>query len=117
MSYHYHFFNNGENFVKIIQRLLGSDFVQNDMVEGIEFFHKNGLRIMMLVDSETELKVIFDVPIPDIHRLTHTIRHISHEKDGLHNHWIYEGSSIEDVVTLTEIAIENFKSHETTQTE
>ncbi len=111
MSHQYSFFHNGDNFVKIIQRLLGSDFIQNDMEEGIEFFHKDGHRIMMLVDSETELKVIFDVPIPELHHLTHTIRHISAEQDGVHSHWIYEGSSIEDVVTLTEIAIENFKHH------
>jgi len=111
MSHKYSFFHNGDNFVKIIQRLLGSEFIQNDMEDGIEFFHKDGQRIMMLVDSETELKVIFDVPIPDIHHLTHTIRHISADQDGVHSHWIYEGSSIEDVVTLTEIAIENFKHH------
>ena len=109
MSHNYCFYHNGSNFVKIIQRLLGSEFVQNDMDDGIEFFDKHGHRIMMLVDSESELKVIYDVPIPDIHHLTHTIRHISGDKDGVHSHWIYEGSSIEDVVTLTEIAIENFK--------
>jgi len=112
MSHQYSFFNNGTNFIKIIQRLLGSEFVQNDMEEGIEFFNKDGHRIMMLVDSETELKVIFDVPIPDIHHLTHTIRHISGDQEGVHSHWIYEGTSMEDVVTLTEIAIENFKSHQ-----
>ena len=112
MSHQYSFFNNGTNFIKIIQRLLGSGFVQNDTEEGIEFFNKDGHRIMMLVDSETELKVIFDVPIPDIHHLTHTIRHISGDQEGVHSHWIYEGTSMEDVVTLTEIAIENFKSHQ-----
>ncbi|WP_430883760.1 hypothetical protein [Fusibacter sp. JL216-2] len=112
MSRKYNFYKNGENFVKIIQRLLGSEFIQNDIDDGIEFCHKkDGHRIMKLVDSETELKVIFDVPIPDIHKLTHTIRHISPDKDGLHSHWIYEGTSIEDVVTLTEIAIENYRHH------
>ncbi len=112
MSRNYNFFNNGDNLAKIIQRLLGSEFIQNEIDEGIEFFHKKGPRILMLVDSDTELKVIFDVPIPDIHKLTHTMRHISADQDGVHSHWIYEGSSIDDVVTLTEIAINNFKSHQ-----
>lgn len=109
MSFHYNFFGRGENFVKVIQRLLGSDFFQSDLEDGIEFFYKDGQRIMMLVDSDEELKVIFDVPIPDIHKLTHMIRHISEDREGLHSHWIYEGTSIEDVVTLTEIALENFR--------
>ncbi len=112
MSRKYNFYKNGENFVKIIQRLLGSEFIQNDIDDGIEFCHKkDGHRIMKLVDSETELKVIFDVPIPDIHKLTHTIRHISPDKDGLHSHWIYEGDIHRRVVTLTEIAIENYRHH------
>ncbi len=111
MPRHYDFHHNGENFVKIIQRILGTEFVQSDKDEGVEFFHEKGGRILMLVDDEDQLKVVFDVPIPDIHKLTHMIRHISDDKEGIHSHWIYEGDSIEDIITLTEIALANFKTH------
>lgn len=111
MSKQYGFYHNGENFVKIIQRILGSEFVQSEKDEGVEFYHTSGPRILMLVDADEQFRVVFDVPIPDIHRLTHTIRHISDDRDGVHSHWIYEGTSIEDVITLTEIALENFRKH------
>lgn len=100
----YDFMSNGYNFVKIIARILGADFIKEEYNDGVEFIYiKTGKRLLKLIDSSEKLIVRFDYPVPDINKNTKEVHHEDHM------HWDYEGEHIEDIITLIEISLNNLK--------
>lgn len=103
----YQFMGNGYNFVRIVKRLLGSEFIKEEFDDGVEFIHADtGKRLLKLMDEEDYLMVRFDYPVPNLNKNTEQIQHEHHM------HWDYKGNHIEDFVALIEIALENFKRRE-----
>ena len=108
MKHQYDFIGNGYNFVKIIQRILGSNFVRTQKESTVDFYDKTGRRILQLVDNPNTLEVRFDVPVPNL-RKYEKLEKIHHHNELQHEHeWIYRGESIDDVIALIEIALVNF---------
>ena len=107
MRKQYAFMGNGYQFVRIITRLLGTDFIKEEYDDGVEFISVvTGKRLLKLVDSHERLVVRFDYPVPNLKKHT---REIQGEQ---HLVWQHEGESVEDVIALLEIALENYRRKE-----
>jgi hypothetical protein len=109
MSYPYVFFGKGKKYVEMISRLLGADFDALEEADGISFVHVSGKRLMKLIDSKDIFKVVFDVPVPDMHHQAPTVHQINVKNEQGHSQWLYEGDVLEEIITLIEIALKNFE--------
>jgi len=100
----YMFYGNGSNFIRIVARLLGPEFIREEHGQGVDFFHgKTHKKILSLVDDKEALVVRFFIPVPDFHRCTSEMV-LEDEKI-----WEYRGTHLEDVVALIELALKNFE--------
>jgi hypothetical protein len=101
----YYFMGNGNNFVRIVARLLGSEYISENLSDGVEFRHSaTGRRVLKLIDSKDTLSVRFDYPVPNINKNT---REVQHEH---HMHWDHDSTDLDAIVALIEIELKNFKS-------
>lgn len=107
MKQSYQFMGNGYQFVRIVKRLLGNDFIKEEFADGVEFIHfASGKRLLKLMDRDDRLMVRFDYPVPNLSKCTLEVRHDDHM------HWDYEGEHLEDIIAMIEIALENFRRKE-----
>jgi hypothetical protein len=104
------FMGHGFNIIKVINRILGDEFEPSFSENTVTFYHNNGKKILRLVDSDEYLEVEFMVSVPNIPGV------IELSKDEVKNHngdvhWLYRGDSIDDIIMLSEVAIQNFIKH------
>jgi hypothetical protein len=112
-KHHYDFLGKGFDYVKAVSRLLGTDFTKLQLDDGVEFIGKKGIRILKLIDDQSKLIVAFDVPVPDLNpdNPIEVIHH--HDSNPPKHEWLFTGDTIEEVYTLVEIALRNYKPSET----
>lgn len=103
-KHQYHFNGHGYAYVKIIQRILGSAFTVVQLEDGVEFYRNENQRFLKLVDDESQFIVYFDVPVPSLEK-DNRIETIHYHEDPPRHEWIFRARSIEQVITLVEIAL------------
>lgn len=104
MNKHQYAFNgHGYSYVKIISRILGSTFTAVQLEDGVEFYKSEHQRFLKLVDDDERFIVYFDVPVPSLEK-DNPIETIHYHEDPPHHEWIFRARSIEQVITLIEIA-------------
>ncbi|MGB3366799.1 MAG: hypothetical protein WBA54_04885 [Acidaminobacteraceae bacterium] len=106
----FEFMGHGFNLIKVINRILGDEFEPSFSENTVIFYHTSGRAILRLVDSPTVLEVEFMISVPTIPGVVELTKEEmkEHHRDS---HWLYKGKNIEDIVMLTEFAIQNFIKH------
>jgi hypothetical protein len=108
MRENYRFLNHGNELINLIQGKLGDTFIPSYNDSGVTFFGPGRRRILKLVDNSRWLKVEYNVAVPKIEGVR-----ILTEKEARDKHmgtcqWIYIGKSLDEVLYLLDIAIENY---------
>lgn len=106
----FEFMGHGFNLIKVVNRILGDEFEPSFSENTVTFYHKNGKGILRLVDSPSFLEVEFMISVPTIPGVVELSKEEMKEHHG-DSHWLYKGSNVDDIVMLTEVAIQNFIKH------
>lgn len=107
----YNFAGHGFNLVKVVSRILGDEFEPRFSLNGVAFYHNNGKVILRLIDSDKHLEIEYYISVPNIPDVLEYHKDEEENNVKLDTHWVYKGSNIDDVIMLTEVAIQNFKKH------
>jgi len=106
----FEFMGHGFNLIKVVNRILGDEFEPRFSENTVTFYHKNGKCILRLIDSPMVLEVEFMISVPTIPGVVELTKQEMREHHG-DSHWIYQGTSVDDIMMLTEVAIQNFIKH------
>lgn len=107
-GYRYRFNGHGFNLIKVISRIIGSNFEPVFFEDRVDFVDKEGAIFMTLFNDPNNIKLVFRVSVPKLEGVTEA--HIE-TPDGHVNLWTYLGDKVEDAVFLSEIALANYNSH------
>ncbi len=107
--HHYYFKGHGYQFAKIIHRVFGEGYRRQNDETGVSIISALGDRIVKLVDDPEEFHAVFDVAVPTLSEHVHLLKHTDEETEVEHQHFVYKGGSIEDLLVLAEIAKKNYE--------